>query len=144
MMMMMMMMMNCFCGMTDRQKAFSLVFSQDHCQRSSPSWISDTPWARFELAQNLSSDLVEWSYGYNHYIMTPQDLLNKEHYCYKINSLLMKKPQKNNQTTTTTTTKICLLPHSVDNSPLYGLSPHFNKNILNLDLLWYFQNLNPL
>ena len=48
-----MMMMNCFCGMVDQQKAFGLISSRDHCQRSSPSRISDT--------QNLSSGLVEWS-----------------------------------------------------------------------------------
>ena len=48
MMMMMMMMMNCFCSMVDRRKAFSLISSQDHCQRSSPSRISDTPRAGFE------------------------------------------------------------------------------------------------
>ena len=58
-MMMMMMMVNCFCGMVDRRKAFSLIFSRDHCQRSSPSRISDTPRAGFEPAQNLSSGLVE-------------------------------------------------------------------------------------
>ena len=56
-----MMMMNCFCSMVDRRKAFSLISSQDYCQRSSPSRISDTPWAGFEPAQNLSSGLVEWS-----------------------------------------------------------------------------------
>ena len=61
MMMMMMMIMNCLCGMVDRRKAFSLISSRDHCQRSSPSRISDTPWARFEPAQNLGSGLVEWS-----------------------------------------------------------------------------------
>ena len=38
----MMMMMNCFCGMVDRRKAFSLISSRDHCQRSSPTRISDT------------------------------------------------------------------------------------------------------
>ena len=38
-------MINSFCGMTDWQKAFSLISSQDHCQRSSLLWISDTPWA---------------------------------------------------------------------------------------------------
>ena len=59
--MMMMMMMNCFCGMVDRRKAFSLISSRGHCQRSSPSRISDRPRAGFELAQNLSSGLVEWS-----------------------------------------------------------------------------------
>ena len=41
--MMMMMMMNCCCGMVDRRKVFSLISSRDHCQRSSPSRISDTP-----------------------------------------------------------------------------------------------------
>ena len=61
MMMMMMMMMNCSCGMVDRRKAFSLISSRDHCQRSSPSRISDTPRAGFEPVQNLSSDFVEWN-----------------------------------------------------------------------------------
>ena len=60
-MMMMMMMINCFCGMVDRRKAFSLISSRDHCQRSSPSRISDTPRAGFEPAQSLSSGLVEIS-----------------------------------------------------------------------------------
>ena len=50
-----------FCGMVDQWKAFNLISSQDHCQRSSPLRISDTPWAGFEPAQNLSSGLVEWS-----------------------------------------------------------------------------------
>ena len=58
---MMMMMMNCFCGMVDWRKAFSLISSQGHCQRSSPSWISDMPRAGFEPAQDLSSGFVEWS-----------------------------------------------------------------------------------
>ena len=55
----MMMMMNCFCGMVDGRKTFSVISSQSHCQRSSPSQISDTPRAGFEPAQNLSSGLVE-------------------------------------------------------------------------------------
>ena len=58
---MMMMMMNGFCGMVDRRKVFSLISNRDHCQRSSPSRISDTPWAGFEPALSLSSGLVEWS-----------------------------------------------------------------------------------
>ena len=58
---MMMMMMNCFCGIVDRRKVFSLISSRDHCQRSSPSRISDTPRAGFEPAQNLNWGLVEWS-----------------------------------------------------------------------------------
>ena len=61
MMMVMMMMMNCFCGMVDRRKAFSLISSRDHYQRSSPSQISNTPRAGFEPAQNLTSGLVERS-----------------------------------------------------------------------------------
>ena len=54
-----MMMMNCFCGMVDQRKVFSLISSWNHCQRSSPLRISDTPQAEFEPAQNLSLDLVE-------------------------------------------------------------------------------------
>ena len=61
MMMMMIVMMNCFCGMVGRWKAFSLISSRDHYQRSSPSRISDTPRAGIEPPQNLSSGLVEWS-----------------------------------------------------------------------------------
>ena len=54
------MMMNCFYGMVDRRKVFSLISSRNHCQRSSPTQISDTRRAGFEPAQNLSSGLVEW------------------------------------------------------------------------------------
>ena len=54
-------MMNCFCGMVDRWKAFSLISSPDHCQKFSPLRISDTPQAGFGPAQNLSSGLLEWS-----------------------------------------------------------------------------------
>ena len=61
MMMMMMMMINCFYGVVDRQKAFSIISSQGHCQWSSPSRISNTLRAGFEPTQNLSSGLVEWS-----------------------------------------------------------------------------------
>ena len=43
----------------DRQKVFSLTSRRDHCQRSLPSRISDTPRAGFEPAQNLSSGSVE-------------------------------------------------------------------------------------
>ena len=65
MMMMMMMMMNCFCGLVDRRKTFSLISSQAHRQRSSPLRISDTPRVGFEPTQNLSSGLVEWSCAVN-------------------------------------------------------------------------------
>ena len=63
MMMMMMMIINCFCGITDRRKEFSLIPSRDHCQGSSPSRISDTPPTGFECVQKLISDLVEWGYA---------------------------------------------------------------------------------
>ena len=55
------MMMNCFCGMVNRLKAFSLISSWDHFQRSSPSQISDTPRAEFEPVQNLTPGFVERS-----------------------------------------------------------------------------------
>ena len=46
---------NCFCGMVDWRKAFNLISSRDHCQRSSPSRISDSSRAGFESVffQNL-------------------------------------------------------------------------------------------
>ena len=43
-----------FFGMFHRRKAISLISSRDHCQRSSPSRISDTPRAGFEPTQDLS------------------------------------------------------------------------------------------
>ena len=61
MMMVMIVIMNYFCGMVDQRKAFGLISSRDHCQRSSPSPISNMPQAGFEPAQNLSSGFVEWS-----------------------------------------------------------------------------------
>ena len=56
-----MMVMNCFCGMVDRRKAFSLISSRDHCQKFSPSRNSNSPQAGFEPAQNLNSGFAEWS-----------------------------------------------------------------------------------
>ena len=58
---MMKMMMNCFCGMVDRRNVFSLISSWNHCQRSSPWWISDTLRGGIEPVQNLNSGFVEWS-----------------------------------------------------------------------------------
>ena len=58
---MMMMMMHCFCGMVDRRKVFRLISSRDHCQRSSPLRISNTPRAGFEPSQSLNSGSVKWS-----------------------------------------------------------------------------------
>ena len=50
---------NCFCGMADQRKTFSLISSHDHCQRSSPSRITDMLQTGFEPARNVSSGLVE-------------------------------------------------------------------------------------
>ena len=62
-MMMMMMMINCFCGMVNWRKAFSLTSSQDHCQRSSPSQIFDIPWQDLNLrrtwVQALLNEVVQ-------------------------------------------------------------------------------------
>ena len=44
--------------MVDQRKLFSLISNRDHCHRSSPSRISDTPRAGFEPAQNLISGFV--------------------------------------------------------------------------------------
>ena len=52
--------MNCFYGMVDQQKMFSLISSQDHCQRFSPLQISERLQTGFERAQNMSSGFVEW------------------------------------------------------------------------------------
>ena len=75
---MMMMMMNYFCGMVDQRKAVSLISNWDHCQRSSPSQISDTRragWYRLrkilenvfvnkkfthcEISRTLQSDVIK-------------------------------------------------------------------------------------
>ena len=48
-----------FCSMVNGRKANSLIFSSDHCQRSSPLQIYDTLQERFEMVQNLSSGFVE-------------------------------------------------------------------------------------
>ena len=48
-----------FCRMVDLRKEFSIISSRDHCQRSSPSQISDTPRIGFEPEQNLSSNFNE-------------------------------------------------------------------------------------
>ena len=47
-------MMNCSSGMVDWRKVISLISSRDHCLRSSPSWISDTPRVGFEPAFRFS------------------------------------------------------------------------------------------
>ena len=52
----MMMMMNCFCGMVDQRKAFSLISSRNRCQRSSTSWISS-----LTMPRTWIQNLFEWS-----------------------------------------------------------------------------------
>ena len=42
-------------------KAFSLISSQDHFQRFTPSWISVMLQTGFEPVRNLSLDFVKWS-----------------------------------------------------------------------------------
>ena len=61
MMMMMMIMKNWFCGMVDRRKVLSLISSRNHCQRSSPSPISDTSRVGLEPVKIMSSGFVGWS-----------------------------------------------------------------------------------
>ena len=53
-------MMSCFRRMVDRRKAISLISGLDHWQRFSPTQISVTPLAGFELTLNLSSGFVQW------------------------------------------------------------------------------------
>ena len=53
MMMMMKMVMNCFCGMVDRRKVFSLISSRYHCRRFSPSRMSNTPRAGFIIYTSI-------------------------------------------------------------------------------------------
>ena len=61
-------MMNCFYGMVDQRKAFSLISSRYHCQRSSTSRISDTSKTGFEFRwmKLRSSD------NDNHYTTAPR------------------------------------------------------------------------
>ena len=58
---MMMRIVNWFCGMVHKRKTLHLISSWDHCQRSLPSRITDTPRTGFESTQNLSSGLAEFS-----------------------------------------------------------------------------------
>ena len=87
-------MMNLFCGMVDQRKAFSLISSRVHCQRPSPPWISDTPRAGFEPAQNLSSGFIEWSCAVV-ITTTPRHQkyvsVNVYHKCVSVNNKLCEK-----------------------------------------------------
>ena len=59
----MMMMLNCFSSIFDRQKTFCLISSRDHCQRSPPLHISNTPGAGFNTAWNLTLSFFEWRFA---------------------------------------------------------------------------------
>ena len=59
----MMIMLNYFSGIVGRQKTFCLISSRDHCQRSSPLHISNTPGAGFDTAWNLSLTFFEWRFA---------------------------------------------------------------------------------
>ena len=80
--------MNCFCGMVDRRNASSLIFSRDHCQKFSPSRISDTLQTGFEPAQNLNSGFVEWSCAVviTHYTTAP--MLSGYPFCFNTGFIL--------------------------------------------------------
>ena len=73
MMMMMMMIMNCFCGMADRRKVLSLISSWDHCQRFSPSRISNPPRAGFGTCAEpeFRPSLMKLCSSDNQYITAP-------------------------------------------------------------------------
>ena len=77
-MMMMMMMMNCFCGMVDRRKAFSLISSWDHCQRSSPLQISDTLRAEDMLHSNNLMASTERANFSVHFLLKTFSKINSE------------------------------------------------------------------
>ena len=53
--------MDCFYGMVDQRKAFSVMSNRNYRQRSSPSRISATPQVGFRPVQDMSSDFDEWS-----------------------------------------------------------------------------------
>ena len=68
--------------MVDRRKVFRPISSLDHCQRSSPSRISNTPRAGFEPAQNLISSFVEWFCEVDYFAKCQ---LNKKYDLYQLN-----------------------------------------------------------
>ena len=74
----------------DRRKAFSLISSQGHCQRSSPSGISDTPRAGFQPAQNLSSGFVECSCAVVMTTIPRHYWTDKQKYFYVLEMELLK------------------------------------------------------
>ena len=79
-----MMIMNWFCGIPDRRKTFSLIYSLEHRQRSSPSHICDTLRVGFEAAKNLSSGLAGWSCA----VVKIEHFQKNIQYIYKISDII--------------------------------------------------------
>ena len=77
-----------FCTMVDRRKVFSLISSREHCQRSSPSWISDT--ASSEQGLDLRRGLVEWSCAVV-ITTTPRRHFNKMNVVSKIQKIMFRE-----------------------------------------------------
>ena len=92
-MMMMMMMKNCFRGMVDRRKAFSLISSRDHCQRFSPSQISDTLRAGFEPSKNLRNSDNHYTTAphHHHHLKTQLTPKNLKHQCSLLDIAWLRK-----------------------------------------------------
>ena len=67
----MMMKINRFCGMVEQRDAFSLILSREHCLRSSPSRISDTPQTGLEPAPKFRICWMKLCSSDNHCIVEP-------------------------------------------------------------------------
>ena len=63
--------MNYFCGLVDRRVASSLVFSQEQCQRFSPSQISDMLRAEFEQEPKFRLCQMKLGNSDNYYTTAP-------------------------------------------------------------------------
>ena len=61
--MMTLMMMNCYCGMLDQWKCVKPISRRINYRRLLPSQTSDTLLTGVELAQNLCSGFVKWSFA---------------------------------------------------------------------------------
>ena len=74
------MLMNCFCGMVDQWKAFSLISSRDHYQRSSPSWISEVLRAGSNLRRTWVPAWLKLRSSDNHYNTAPHNKVASQLY----------------------------------------------------------------
>ena len=114
--------------MVDRRTAFSLISSQDHFQRSSPSPISDTPRAGIEPAQSLSSGLVEWSCAV---VITPRHHMERDSYFSKYQS--QGRMDEDLHILTSLTDKI---NNKIEISYFLNLSNQLNGRCLNPKKYW--------